>query len=123
MAGRYPDRSRSSRILAEWRGYREPRAPLDRVQPVGTLIGKTMQALGLGERVRESEVLAAWKGIVGDFLAAHSLPERLRDGVLYVRVLQPAVRFELYRLRPQLAGKLKERFGARNVREVRFQLG
>ena len=96
---------------------------LDRVQPVGALLGKTMAALGLGERVREGEVMAAWKGIVGDFNAMHSMPDRLREGVLYVRVLQPTVRFELERLRPQVVAKLKERFGVRTVREVRFVLG
>lgn len=123
MAGRFPDRSRAGKAIAEWRGYREPRPPLDRVQPVGALLGKTMQVLGLGERVRESEVLAAWQAIVGDFIATNSMPDRLRDGLLYVRVLQPTIRFELERLRPQIAAKLKERFGSRVVREVRFQLG
>ncbi len=123
MAGRSPKRTLASSVLAEWRGYREPRPVMDRVQPVGNLIAKTMAALGLGERVRESEVLGAWKTIVGDFIAANSMPDRLREGVLYVRVLQPTIRFELERLRPQMLAKLKERFGARVVREVRFQLG
>ena len=123
MAGRYPKRTLGSRALAEWRGYREPRPVLDRVQPVGALLSKTMAALGLDERVREGEVLAAWKEIVGDFLAANSMPDRLRDGVLHVRVLQPAIRYELERLRPQVVGKLRERFGQRTVREARFMLG
>ena len=123
MAGRFPNRTSASRAVAEWRGYREPRPVLDRVQPVGALLVKTMQALGLGDRVREGEVLAAWKDIVGDFIAANSLPDRLKEGVLYVRVLQPTIRFELERLRPQMVAKLKERFGVRTVREVRFLLG
>lgn len=123
MAGRYPARTLSGRVLAEWRGYREPRGVMDRVQPVSSLIGKTMQALGLGDRVREGEILGAWKEVVGDFIASHSLPDRLRDGVLYVRVLQPTIRFELERLRPQMVAKLKEKFGARSVREVRLMLG
>lgn len=123
MAGRYPKKTAASRAIAEWRGYREPRAVLDRVQPVGALLVKTMAALGLGERVRESEVLAAWKTIVGDFIALNSMPDRLREGVLYIRVLQPTIRFELERLRPQMTAKLKERFGVRTVREVRFMLG
>ena len=123
MAGRFPKKSLGIKVLAEWRCYREPRPVLDRVQSVGALLGKTMAALGLGDRVREGEVLAAWKSIVGDFIASHSRPDRLRDGVLYVRVLQPTVRFELERLRPQMVTKLKERFGVRTVREVRFLLG
>ena len=87
------------------------------------LIGKAMQTLGLGERMKESEVLQAWKEIVGPFYATHSLPSNLRDGVLFVRVLQPSVHFEMDRSRPQIVEKLKARFGARVVRELRFRLG
>ena len=83
-----------------------------------------MQGMGLGELVRESEVLEAWKEIAGDFLAAHSAPSKLKEGVLYVRVLQPSIHFEMERVwKPQLLEKLKKRFGTRVVRELRFRLG
>ena len=115
---------RRSRAIAEWRGYAEPRPVLDRVHPLSALIGKAVQDLGLGERVREDEVLRAWKDLVGDFIAAHSAPSSLKDGVLYVRVLQPTIHFELERVwRPKIIEKLKARFGARTVRELRFRLG
>lgn len=83
-----------------------------------------MKALGLQERLREAEVLDAWQQIVGEFIAAHSAPHRLRDGVLYVQVLQPTVHYELDRVwKPQILKKLKTRFGARVIREVRFRIG
>ena len=96
---------------------------MERVQPLNALIGKTMQGLGLGELVRESEVLEAWKEVVGDFFAAHSMPSKLKDGVLYVRIMQPSIHFEIERLKGQIVEKLKKRFGARVVRELRFRLG
>ena len=116
--------ARRYRAIAEWRGYAEPRPVLDRVHPLSSLIGKAVQDLGLGERVREDEVLRAWKDLVGDFIAQHSAPSSLKDGVLYVRVLQPTIHFELERVwRPKIIEKLKARFGARVVRELRFRLG
>ena len=123
MAGRPKRSSLRKRAIAEWRGYAEPRPLLDRVQSLSTLVGKTMQAFGLGELVRESEVLAAWKEIVGDYLALHTSPSRLKDGVLYVRVLQPSIHFEIERMKGMIVEKLKKRFGARVVRELRFRLG
>ena len=123
MAGRPKRSSLRKRAIAEWRGYSEPRPLLDRVQPLSALVSKTMQGMGLGELVRESEVLEAWKEIAGDFLAAHSAPSRLKEGVLYVRVLQPSIHFEMERMKGQLVEKLKKRFGARVVRELRFRLG
>ena len=69
-------------------------------------------------------MLAAWKEIVGDYLALHSSPSKLKDGVLYVRVMQPSIHFEMERrLKPQIVEKLRKRFGARVVRELRFRLG
>ena len=97
-------------------------ARLPRPAP-GALVSKAMLALGLGERMREAQVLEAWQDMVGAYNAAHSKPHRLKDGVLYVQVLQPSIRFELERIRGEITAKLKERFGARAVREVRFRLG
>ena len=123
MAGRPPRSSLRSRAIAEWRGYAEPRPLLERVQPISALLGKTMQSLGLGELVRESVVLEAWREIAGDYLAKHSSPSKLKDGVLYVRVLQPSIHFEMERMKGLIVEKLKKRFGARVVRELRFRLG
>lgn len=83
-----------------------------------------MKKLGLKERLRESEVIAAWSGIVGEFIAAHSAPVSLREGVLYVRVLQPALHYELERIaKAEVVRKLKRRFDGRTIRDVRFRLG
>lgn len=96
----------------------------DRQFEVSALLPKAMQSLGLGERVLESEVLRAWREVVGDFIATHSSPSRLREGVLYVRVLQPTIHFELERVwKTDILHKLKGRFGPRVIRELRFRVG
>ena len=62
--------------------------------------------------------------IVGEFFAKHSAPHQLKDGVLYVSVLQPTVHFELDRgWKRDILDKLKKKFGARTVREIKFRLG
>ena len=110
--------------LAEWRGLPQTPFPRDTSKPIGDTMLKVMTALGLKDRLREEEVLSAWRGIVGDFLATQSSPLRLKDGVLYIRVLQPTVHFELDRVwKPQILEKLKERFGRRTVREIKFRVG
>jgi predicted nucleic acid-binding Zn ribbon protein len=110
--------------LAEWRGYHEPPPQRDRTASVGEAVTKLMQSLGLKERLQEEEVLRAWHEVVGDFVARHSTPDRLKDGVLFVRVLQPTVHYELDRVwKREILAKLKTRFGARSVREVRFRIG
>ena len=110
--------------LSEWRGYAEPKPLLEGVQTLSGSVAKAMLALGLGARVQEAEVLQAWANIVGPFIAAHSAPSRLKDGILYVGVAQPTIFFELERVwKSEIIRKMKERFGARVVRDVRFRVG
>ena len=111
-------------VLAEWRGLPSDPPRPDRAQSTADLLPKVMQKLGLKERLQESEVLATWKALAGEFIAAHSQPVSLRDGILYVHVLQPALHYELERVnKPQILRKLKQRFGARAIRDLRFRLG
>lgn len=110
-------------VLQEWRGLPQPPRSRDRWQQTSELLPALMQRLGLKERLRESEVIDAWSSIVGEFIAAHSAPVALRDGVLYVRVLQPSLHYELERIaKTEILRKLKRRFGGKTIRDLRFRI-
>jgi predicted nucleic acid-binding Zn ribbon protein len=111
-------------VIAEWRGLPDKKTRTDRWQSPAELVPKLMQRLGLRERLHETEVIDAWSKIVGEFIAAHSAPVALREGVLYVRVLQPALHYELEQIsKPEILRKLKQRFGGKTIRDVRFRVG
>jgi predicted nucleic acid-binding Zn ribbon protein len=111
-------------VIAEWRGLPEKKVRADRWQSPAEVMPKLMQRLGLRERLRETEVIYAWSKIVGDFIAAHSTPVALREGILYVRVLQPALHYELEQIsKSEILRKLKQRFGGKTIRDVRFRVG
>jgi predicted nucleic acid-binding Zn ribbon protein len=111
-------------VVAEWRGLPANKTRPDRWQAPGDLLPKLMQQLGLSERLRETEVIDAWKAIVGEFIAAHSCPVSLRSGVLSVRVLQPALHYQFEQIsKSEILRKLKQRFGGKIIREIRFRVG
>ena len=111
-------------VIAEWRGLPQRKMRPDRWQSPADVVPKLMQRLGLRERLHETEVVGAWSKIVGDFIAAHSAPVALREGILYVRVLQPALHYELEQIsKTEILRKLKQRFGGKIVRDVRFRVG
>jgi hypothetical protein len=113
-----------AQVLAEWRGLPSGYVRPDRTTSVADAVRKVMDGLGLGDRLKSDEVVAAWREIVGDFFAKHSAPQQLKMGVLYVSVLQPTVHFELDRVwKRDILTKLKKRFGSRTVREIKFRLG
>jgi predicted nucleic acid-binding Zn ribbon protein len=111
-------------VIAEWRGLPERIPVPDRWQAPADLLPKLMQRLGLKERLHETEMIDAWAEIVGDFIAAHSVPVALREGILYVRVLQPALHYELEQVsKLNILRKLKQRFSGKVIRDVRFRVG
>ena len=111
-------------VIAEWRGLSQKKLQPDRWHSSAELMPKLMQRLGLRERLRETEVIEAWSKIVGDFIATHSAPFALREGILYVRVLQPALHYELEQIsKTEILRKLKQRFGGKTIRDLRFRVG
>ena len=111
-------------VLAEWRGLPANKTRPDRWQAPADVLPKLLQQLGLSERLRETEVIDAWKQIVGEFIAAHSAPMSLRAGVLFVRVLQPSLHYQFEQIsKAEILRKLKRRFGTKIIREIRFRLG
>jgi predicted nucleic acid-binding Zn ribbon protein len=113
-----------AKVIAEWRGLPEKKTRPDRWQTAADVLPKLMQRLGLRERLHETEVIDAWSKIVGEFIATHSAPVALREGILYVRVLQPALHYELEQVsKIDILRKLKKRFGAKTIRDIRFRVG
>jgi predicted nucleic acid-binding Zn ribbon protein len=111
-------------IIAEWRGLPEKIPSSDRWRASANLIPELMKRLGLRERLHEAEIAEAWSKIVGEFIAAHSTPVALRDGILYVRVLQPALHYDLEQVsKIDILRKLKQRFGGKIIRDIRFRVG
>jgi predicted nucleic acid-binding Zn ribbon protein len=113
-----------AKVLSEWRGYPQRAIPADRTRSVADTLGAVMRQLGIEERLTESQILAAWREIVGEWFALHTHPDRLREGVLYVRVVQSSIHCELDRnCKAQIVQKLKARFGAKRVRDLKFRVG
>ena len=110
------------RVLEDWRGLPDIPEKPDRCVAAADALKKLLPKLGITERLNEKEVQDAWRDIVGEFLAAHSVPASMKDGILLVQVLQPTVRYELDRTwKPEILKKLQARFGAKTVKEVRFR--
>ena len=111
-------------VIAEWRGLPEPKLRPEKWCSPREVLPSLMQKLGLAERLHESEINGAWKSVVGEFIASHSSPLSLREGILFVRVLQPALHYQFETIsKAEILSRLKKRFGGRVIRDVRFRIG
>jgi predicted nucleic acid-binding Zn ribbon protein len=108
-------------VMAEWRRYREPRDVAQRMSGFADALRGLLPKLGLGQSLDEHAVRRAWSGLVGPFIAGQSEPDRIRGSVLYVRVHQSSVRFELERVwKADIETKLAAEFGPDKIRSVKF---
>jgi hypothetical protein len=107
-------------VVEEWRGLPEKREERPLVA-VSSAIQQLITRLGLRERINEADIQSAWREIVGDFLAQHSQPARLVNGVLHIQVMQSSVRYELDRTwRVEILRKLQARFGKNSIKDIRL---
>lgn len=117
-------RGKSARVLAEWRGFREPDdTTAFEHDELASVLKSTLKHLGLENRLDETQVLSAWNELVGEFVAQNSRPLEVRHRVLYIQVLQSAVHYTLERMKGDILARFQQRFGPDRIRDVRFRLG
>ncbi len=110
-------------LLSEWLGCDKPLNPGKNVSAAGDWIDSILKAQFFAESLNEEEVKSAWKEIAGDFIGMHTEPVSVKEGHLVLRVTQPAMRFHLEQMKPELLKKVKARFGAGKIKSIRFNLG
>ena len=89
----------------------------------GDLIPALMKKLGLETVFWEEQLLQEWPAIAGAQVAKNSRPGRIERGLLCIYVRHPAWLSELSRYgHTQLLANLQQRFGAHQIKKLRFQL-
>jgi len=69
-------------------------------------------------------VIDTWSKNCRRIYCTFSSSAALREGILYVRVLQPALHYELEQVsKIEILRKLKKRFGGKTIRDIRFRVG
>lgn len=109
--------------LTEWRGMAPPKLERE-AKSVAEEVGSALEKLGMKATFSEEDILTAWAEIVPPIIAGNTRPSALRDGVLEISVLQPAIHYTLERqMKKQILKRLQSLFGRRHLKDVRFRLG
>lgn len=120
-------KKRSSRIrnklLTEWRGGIDPPHPARNIHVPSEYLDDLLKAVGLSEGVDEERLKTVWKDVAGDFVAQHTVPDSIRNGVLVLRVVQPAMKFHLQQMSGKLLENLHRELGVENIKQVVFKIG
>ncbi len=87
---------------------------------VGGLVNNSLEALGLRHRIVEHQALARWDEVVGPQIAASSLAEKVRDGVLFVCCKSSMWSNELSLHKRDIIKRLNVAVGKQIIKDIRF---
>jgi hypothetical protein len=86
-------------------------------------MGEVLARLGGAGRAREFRVFDCFTRVVGPAFRARSMPERLTDTTLIVRVASSPLAHELTLLRAEILARMAAELGAGVVVELRTRVG
>lgn len=87
------------------------------------LLEDNLTRLNLKKRIKENLAVLVWEEIAGKELSRQTTAGYISDGVLFVKVKNPAWAHQLTFLKSQFLTKIAAKTGAGVVRDIRFQIG
>lgn len=87
---------------------------------LGLALDELLKNMGVERTVKEKMVVGKWDEVVGPYIAKVSKAERIENGVLYVKVINPAWKHHLFMLRREIINKLNDSLKINVVREIVF---
>lgn len=110
-------------FMRDWIGGHVPLDLNRNVSTPGEYIEEILERVGVKGGLDEDRVKEAWRELAGGVIANQTEPVSLRKGCLTLRVLQPAMRYHLEQLKPQLLKKLRTELGEEHIQSLRLTVG
>lgn len=89
-----------------------------RILKLNSVMRATLKEFGLDKKAKTYAVITNWQNIVGDSVAAVTIPEKLTNGVLQVKVSSPVWKYELTMRKAEILGKIAKEHGPYEVKDI-----
>jgi len=110
-------------MLQSWWGGVDPPSPTRNIHQADEFISQILKSIGVSDGVDADRLKECWHLVAGEFVAKHTVPDSIRNGVLVLRVLQPAMKFHLQQMSGKLLANMRRELGENVVRQIRFTIG
>jgi predicted nucleic acid-binding Zn ribbon protein len=87
---------------------------------LGTSLDALLVTLGLSKKIKQHAIINQWADLVGASISSVAMPDRIYDGVLFVKVKNISWRTELSFQKKQIMQKIEEEIGAGLIKDIRF---
>ena len=85
------------------------------------IVDEVYAVYGMKGAQEEHRALKVWQNVVGETIAKMTEVEKFVKGILYVRVLSPSWRNELFFRKKNIIGRLNEAMGKSMVKDIVFK--
>ena len=90
------------------------------VLPLDDIVNQLLRQEGLETPLNERRLIDAWETVAGATIARYTTEKFTRNQVLFVNILNPALRSELSMMKTQLVDRLNAVIGARVITDIRI---
>lgn len=87
---------------------------------LGGYLGASLDNLGLTQRILEHQALGKWADVVGPQIAASTVAERVRDGIMFVCCKSSMWSNELTLHKSDIIKRLNKAVGKKAITDIRF---
>ena len=88
--------------------------------PIAEALSRFIRDQGFERRLKEADLFRKWSQIAGDTVANNAIPEKLSDGLLFVKVENPAWRTELSFMAEDIRKKINDFMRSEVVKKIVF---
>ena len=87
-------------------------------ESLGNLLNQLFQRNGMAQQIQEYEAVNLWEQVVGEKIAKVTKAKDVRDGKLFVEVLNSIWRNELYYMKPSIIEKINKHIGKKIIHDI-----
>lgn len=90
------------------------------VKSIDELLGVTLRREGLETPLLQKRLIDAWPKVAGDLIARYTGDRFIRNQVLYIKVMNPALRADMTMQRSKYVALLNAEVGSMIITDIKF---
>lgn len=90
------------------------------VKTLGEIVLHCLRQDGLETPLMQKRIIAAWDEIAGKAIAKYTGDKFIKNQILFIKILNPALRTDLSMMREELLSRLNRSVGGKVITEIRF---
>lgn len=95
----------------------------DSLKSTRSLIEGILGNLGISNKIEQHRIWAIWEEAVGEQVAQHAIPSKIRNDVLEIKVAHPVWMQQLQLLKPRLLKQINEHLGDTPIKDLYLRRG